>query len=195
MRLTGEKLDYAISQYVDGTLNELDRRALEEQLLTDAEARLQVTQEARLTQLLRDMAAADQPRVNFDAFGAHLSALIADEPAPVAPPIPMHRVWVRRLAVAAVIALVGAVSVVPLLDRSIAPTNEPVGTAYVVGPTIETSDQPAEVRIAVGPSDILVKRGQTLSVADDTLFAPAPRVVISAGNGAGSFAMDFQPLY
>ncbi len=194
MKLTGENLEYTISQYVDGTLSEIDRRALEEQLVADAEARLHVTHEAHLTNLLREYAVVDQPAVDFDSFQAHLSSVIADEPSHLAQPIRMTTVWVRRLSIAAAVGIAALVGVkfIPQTGDS----TRPVGTVIVAGPAIETSNSPADINIAVGPSDALIKRGQTLSMADDSIFTPAPRVVISSGAGTGQIAMDSgQPLY
>ena len=74
MKKTPEQLEYAISQYLDGTLPPLETAALEERLASDAEARELLAEFRRLDELVRGSAGAGAlPEIAWDRFASHLS--------------------------------------------------------------------------------------------------------------------------
>jgi negative regulator of sigma E activity len=180
--MINEQTEFLISQYLDGTIGELDRRVLEEKLRDDAEVRLVLAQYQHVETLMRG--SRELPNVDFGKFSAHLSAMIAEEEAPVAQPMRLHAGWTRWLAIAAGLALFAGVGLhfIPKGSDTVA---QP-GTMVVTGPAVETAHQPVVSVIAVGPTQDLANRGMTLGMADDAIAAPSPRVSISAASAPAS---------
>ena len=181
MKLTGEQLEYAISQYVDGTLSTLDRSVIEAQLQIDADARLLVIEYTRLTQILRDV--DPLPVINFSNFNATVSAAIADEAIPVQRPWVLRSHGLRYLAAAAALAFAATVGV-HFIPKTTGPAPV-VATAVkidVQGPAVETASAAPSIHLSVGPSEALAQRGDALNIGDDALITHTPRVVISAAD-------------
>src|SRR5688572_28802850 len=74
-----DDLEFSISQYLDGTLADADRVALEARLAEDAQARTLLEEYRALDAGLKAM---PLPAVKWDAFAAHVSAAVGrlDEP-------------------------------------------------------------------------------------------------------------------
>src|SRR3954449_660905 len=81
MQMTPDQLEYAISQYLDGTLAPLESAALEERLAGDAEARELFGEYQRLDGVVKN--ALPEPDVDWSAYSAQLSDRVADAVAPV----------------------------------------------------------------------------------------------------------------
>ena len=180
-----DQLEYAISQYLDGTLNEFDRRVLEERLATDAEARLLASEYAHVDSILKN--APVTPEVDFDALASRISSQIAEEGSHVAQPIRMPGTWVRYASIAAGIVLAVGVGLhmLPSKDGT-GPTNVASGTIDV---KVEFAQHPAStpvINIAVGPTDQLKQAGYASGLVDDAIITRTPRLVISAANQPAS---------
>jgi len=174
-----EQLEFAISQYLDGTLLEFDRRVLEDRLAVDAEARLLASEHAHLDAMLKRSRV--EPAIDFDKFAAHLSGLIEDESSYVAQPMRMPGNFLRYSSIAAAVVLfIGAgLHFIPwnTLTPEVAAAKLEVTVQVAEKPTA-----PASINIAVGPTDQLQQSGYAQGVFDDTLIPRSPRLVISAAN-------------
>src|SRR3712207_3228494 len=103
MKMAGDNLEYAISQYIDGTLPPLERDALEEQLAADAEARATLEEYRRLDATMKQ--AMPLPEVAWDALTANIQQALAGEEAPVRHYRLGAMGWTGRLAIAASVLL------------------------------------------------------------------------------------------
>jgi len=189
-----DNFEFALSQYADGTLNELEKRVVEERLLTDAEGRLLVSDFARIDLMLRN--SRELPAMDFDAFADRISAAIESEEAPVAAPIRLHLYrWAGGLAAAAAVAIAAFVGLRPHSPApgQLAQPTEIVakGSAVIAGPSVETASAAPAIKIGVGPSDILAKRGDTLSLGEEAIAPRPPKVVI--GSAASPNTGDVRP--
>ena len=98
--MTRDELEFAISQYLDGTLAEAEVSALEERLATDAEARAILAEYRRLDTVLK---AAPRPALDWEALGDRISQAVAEQE----PPAQSYRLhWVKTVSVLAVAAAV-----------------------------------------------------------------------------------------
>ncbi len=80
-----EELEFLISQYVDGTLVEGERVALETRLRGDDEARVLLAEHEALTARLKSVkATAPAPAVDWDRLAERISAAVAGQSALVA---------------------------------------------------------------------------------------------------------------
>jgi negative regulator of sigma E activity len=188
-----DNFEFALSQYADGTLNELEKRVVEERLLTDAEGRLLVSDFARIDLMLRN--SRELPAMDFDAFADRISAAIESEEAPVAAPIRLHLYrWAGGLAAAAAVAIAAFVGLHPHATKPTPFSPPPYatrGSAVIAGPSIETASAAPAIKIGVGPSDILAKRGDTLSLGEEAIAPRPPKVVI--GSAASPNTGDVRP--
>ena len=99
-----DNFEFALSQFADGTLSELDRRDVEERLLADAESRLLVSDYARVDAMLQ--ASRELPDMDFDAFAVSVSRAIEAEESPVAASLRMPFLrWMAPLTIAAAVAI------------------------------------------------------------------------------------------
>ena len=184
-----DNFEFALSQYADGTLNELEKRAVEERLMNDAEGRLLVSDFARIDLMLRN--SRELPEMDFDVFANKISAAIEAEEAHVAAPIRLHLYrWAGGLAAAAALAIaavVGFRTQPPTSNHGLTQPTEIVaqgtpveGSAVIAGPSIETASAAPAIKIGVGPSEILAKRGDTLSLGEEAIAPRPPKVVIGS---------------
>src|SRR5438552_3241444 len=81
MQMTRDQLEFAISQYLDGTLPPLEAAALEERLAKNADARELLASYQRLNALMKTSLSV--PQIDFEAFSTQLSDRLADVEAPV----------------------------------------------------------------------------------------------------------------
>jgi len=188
MKITGEQLELLASQYADASIGVLDRAAFEAQLPLDAEARLLVNQDVRLTQLLRD--AHTLPAIDFDNVAARVSKSIASEASHARPS--MRFTWGRRLALAACVGIAATVAWRAGFTSIPTDTATSQPPAFVRGPEAERSTGPTLVRINIGPSnDASARAGLALG---DTPGARPARVVITAADIGPQYLYEQQPL-
>src|SRR6185437_1220044 len=74
--MTRDELEFSISQYLDGTLPEAQRPALEARLAADAEAQAILAEERALTRLLRS---EPLPEVRWDRLAESISSAIDEQ--------------------------------------------------------------------------------------------------------------------
>ena len=104
MRMTRDEIEFLISQYLDGTANELDRSRIEEVLATDADARAILSDYQRLNVIVKS--ALPMPEIAWDEFSASISA----ETAKLDIPLKTFRIgfgtWSKVATIAAMLAVV-----------------------------------------------------------------------------------------
>src|SRR5437016_5017100 len=81
MTYSPDELEFAISQYIDGTLGPLEQAALEEVLAKDESARAMLAEYARLHEALRTK--LSQPQVDFEQLSRDIAATLAHAEPPV----------------------------------------------------------------------------------------------------------------
>jgi anti-sigma factor RsiW len=176
-----DSLEYALSQYLDGTLNESDRRVLEERLASDAEARLIANEYARLNQLLKTTPIP--PDVDFESLHARISEQVEAEPPPAAQPVRLGGAWSYRLAWAAGIAvLIGAGLYWKVLEHSNPPSIPADGVLEVQVVLAPTPQAPASMVIDVGPTETLKQAGYSNGLVDSSVLSRPARIVISSAD-------------
>jgi len=148
MKMSLDELEYAISQYIDGTLTTLETDSLEKRLASDIEARAILAEYRRLDTAMR---ATTTPAVEWDRLAERISSSVA---AAEAPPIATYRIrsmgWVARVSVAA--SLVFAIGIVVQFVSRTEPAIRPTPVVAVSGPQIEGPAGPVVAKISIGPS-------------------------------------------
>ena len=186
--MNSTELEYAISQYVDGTLPPAERAALEEALAGDPVARATLAEYEALQAALKTALPAPAD-IDYDALGARISAAVAQEKET---PVRHYAMpWVgqsrRALAVAASVLLAIGVGIVsfsvlrnqPNIEVTIPTPSGGNGgaampTVVVVGPQAEAAAVPAVEQISVGPSDQLASNW----TSGQAVVSRPPRVLI-----------------
>ena len=151
MKQKPDQLEYAISQYIDGTLPPLESAALEERFAVDAEARAVLEEYRALDRALKT--SLPEPTVAWDRLAAHLSDAVGREAAPVRHYSMRTIRRVAAVALAACVAIVTGVFVV--FNRSdVTPGNRGEVVTVVVGPQAERApEQTAAVaQVSIGPA-------------------------------------------
>src|SRR4051794_13592271 len=100
--MTGEELEFQISQYLDGQLPSADAAALEERFATDASARALLEEYRGLATLVKRE--LPLPVMNWDRLASHISSVVADEALPEVQTFKIA--WYRRPSVFAIAASV-----------------------------------------------------------------------------------------
>jgi len=169
-----EQLEFAISQFLDGTLEPEQRAALEQRLAADPAARATLEQYRQLDRTLR----AAAPTVNWDKLQTHLSGAVASQEEQDRRAYSIARV--RRVgtwAVAACLLIAGAgVLRYFLAQQATVPVPGPVVVAEVSGPAQEQAQGPAVCDVQLGPAPA----DQSAADADDAIVAPTSRIVIAS---------------
>lgn len=174
-----ETLEYAISQYLDGTLNAFDRQVLEDRLASDAEARLLASEYAHLDRLLKS--SRTLPEIDFDQFAGKISAEIAQEDAYAPAPLRMPGVFVRYTAIAAGIVLAIGVGLHFIPGTSTTDTPSIAGGSIDVRVNIaEVPTSTPSINIVIGPTEQLKSAGYARGIGDDQIITRIPRLVITA---------------
>src|SRR5438046_2296440 len=81
MTYSPDELEFAISQYIDGTLGPLEQAAVEEVLANDESARALLREHRQLNDALRTR--LSQPRVDFEQLSRDIAATLALAETPV----------------------------------------------------------------------------------------------------------------
>ena len=176
MKLTGDELEFALSQYHDGTLNPVERASIDEILATDASARATLAEIAKLDALVKRASAT--PEIAWDKFRASVSRSLEAVEAPAATTFKIGA-WTRivgaAVAVAAAIAIVVNVS---LRERA---ANQTTGGPRVV----EVSVGPAGTS---GTSTATVEIGtSTVAKTADVSVGPSPQMAYTGWQYEASF--------
>jgi anti-sigma factor RsiW len=192
--VTRDELEFSLSQYLDGTLAEAERAALEERLAGDADARALLAEYQRLDVALK---AVPRPAVDYDRLAGHICAAVSEQEEE---PARIYRIgFVRTMAGLALAAsvLIGVGFGIRLLQQN---QTNPTGGRFVVNTPKEiivvdahlaapgASTQPVEV-IAVGPSQQFQDRPGFAGYYDDIVSRPSQVLIARSGEPAhdGSF--------
>ena len=178
-----DELEFLISQYADGTLDEADRVAVDRALASDAGARAMLEEHRALTRLMR---AAPMPEVRWDRLAEMISGAIDDELE-----ARMKRAsWLIRparagwLALAASVLIAGGIAAHFMIGQK-NQTSAPGVTAAPRSLLVELSqpDSPqgkVVSEIAIGAGGAYAKDSTLAPYADDIDTRPA-HVVIASG--------------
>jgi anti-sigma factor RsiW len=150
MKMTRDELEYAISQYVDGTLAPIERPVVEERLATDPEARALLEEYRRFNTVLKTSIAI--PQIAWDKLQAQISSAVAGEEAPVRHFSIRSVGVVRSLALAAVLLLVVSVTV-RLVNREQPVVQPPSRVVVEIMPSAEPRVAVVE-NVQIGPSAV-----------------------------------------
>jgi anti-sigma factor RsiW len=187
--MADEEIEFAISQYADGTLPEDQRGEIEARLVNDIEARRLLEQYRRIDAALRHTSPAI-PDLNWNTLAEHLSATIdREERDRLLIPLgdaPWHR-RMRLVPLAAAAALVLSSALALLIYNQSTRTSQTVQpggsgvqvSAVVEGPKPESSTGPSETIVHIGPApaaDIDVR------LAENIVSRPSRVVWIASGD-------------
>jgi anti-sigma factor RsiW len=177
-----EQLEFAISQYVDGTLSPAEVAEIEAVLRSDAAA-------AELLREFREIDAAVKSPVaasfNWDRLANAISARIDDETgAPQSLPMP----WVRFRTMAIAASVLIAAGIAFKLTTPAQPVNENVTTqgkpkptmvALIKGPSAEKANAPAVAQVSIGPAPSLASAPNQYHPAEAILMQPSQVIIES----------------
>jgi len=178
-----EQLEFAISQYLDGTLPAKERAALLQRIESDPVARELFETHRRIDAELRT--GLRTPAVNWDRLAAQISAHIdraeeAQAPAPTIKLTFVRRVMPFALAASVLIA-VGIAAVVYLSSDNATQTN-PTTVAVIEGPEAERGAGPQVADVSVGPAPDLSPDWRT---AEAVVAQPNTVIWIASGVDPG----------
>ena len=168
--MTDEQLQFAISQYLDGTLPEPERSALEERLKADPQARLTLAEFRRLNDIIN--VALPVPDMDWDVFSKKISAAV-DQAAPeelVATASTQSTFWIsswKTMAIAASLLVCTAIAYITW------PTTPKASSALV---TITPPNQPQIAVLTTATpagqprSDVQIGPSTTISFAQNRLY-------------------------
>jgi anti-sigma factor RsiW len=176
-----EQLEFAISQYADGTLPSSQREALEAHLAADP-ALVALVEEYR--QLGGKLAVASPlPSINWDRLASHLSDSVAQRELYGEPVRVYSMPWVRRAASLAVAACVAIVIGIGLEHRDKSPVAK-VGHSEiaVAGPMADVPAGAVIEQISVGPSAAVAMDDSTFRYGESGVVSQPSRVVIASSD-------------
>lgn len=179
--MTRDELEYAISQYLDGVLPELERAALEERLAGDSKARAILAEYQKLDGMIKS--SMPVPEIAWDQFATQVRQALADEATPVRHFSIGAMGWTRRLAIAAAILLGLSLAVYfirtdPAQNNIITPQG---GMAVIAGPSIAAPIGPVVQEITIGPAPNLANQFR----ASEEIIVRPTIVQIDRGNSSG----------
>jgi anti-sigma factor RsiW len=164
--MTRDELEYAISQYLDGTLMPLERDAVEEHLASEADARAILEEYRKLNSALK--MSLPEPVIAWDRLAAEISRGLQGEETPIHHYALHQSKWVRGLAIAASLLL--AVGLVTHFARVWPSPSKCTGTLMVAGPVIEQSAGPVVSEISIGHSSTVA---QDWRAAEEVITRPS----------------------
>jgi hypothetical protein len=178
-----EELEFAISQYIDGTLNPLEQALLEEVLASDPSARAMLEEYRRLDAAMKQ--SLPQPAVDLDLLNARISSGLSKLDAPVR----HYRLFssmaaMKIVAVAASMLILIGIVVPMMRSRSANQKNEfvvresPSGLSapIVTGPSAEQASGNSVAQISIGAPPGLANAGWQ----DQAVITRTPRLVIES---------------
>jgi negative regulator of sigma E activity len=175
--MSRDELEYAISQYADGTLAPIERPAVEERLATDPEARALLAEHRQFSSLLRN--SLPVPEIAWDKLRAQISQACAAEPAPVRHFSIRSIGVVRSLAIAAAILLVATVAF--HFRHSTQVVGEPADRMIVNVLQVPGSDGPVVEEIQISPSPVYAQMNRA---ADEIVARPTIVLIDRAASTA-----------
>jgi hypothetical protein len=193
VKLSGDELEFALSQYHDGTLNPVERASIDEVLATDAGARATLGEIARLDALIKRAPAV--PEIAWDKFQAQIASAIDEADAPAVRTFKIGS-WTR--VVGGFVALAAAVAIVvsvTLRNQTAKPQSGGAAVLQIaVGPDANAANNGvasvqvgtsnvAQADVAIGPSP---QMASSVAWQYETSFLERPsRVVIAVSPEPG----------
>lgn len=185
-----EKLEFEISQYLDGTLSADERNAVEAHLASDLDARAMLAQFRRVDEALRATPPAI-PNLEWERVADLIANNIDREERegllmPAARTPSRWRDNVRHLALAAALAIASGVGVFVYqhANRAIVPSaNQGTQLAVAEGPKIEMSPGPSVAVVgSIGPTSSAAI--DEVRLAENIVTRPSRVVWIASGTDA-----------
>jgi anti-sigma factor RsiW len=184
--MTRDELEFAISQYLDGSLAEADQSALEQRLATDAVTRALLAQYRAVDALLRTGGA---PAIDHDALAARITAAVAAQPEP-AQSYRLH--WARAaltLALAACVVIAVGVGIrrlqappAPTGGLAVGPQRREPRQIVVVDTVHRATPSTAPVAVvSVGPSAAPEDRPALARYHEDLISRPSQVIIARSG--------------
>ena len=180
-----EQLEFAISQYADGTLPPSQRVALEAQLASDPALIALLEEYRRLDGALEKV--SSPPTIDWDRLSSHLFDVVAagDIGSDVgSEPVRIYAMpWVRRVAGLAIAACLAIVIGIHFPHRA-KPLAAPIGPAEiaVAGPMADAPAGAVVEQISVGPSPAIAMDDATFRYGDSGVVSQPARVVIATSD-------------
>ena len=189
MKLTRDEIEFLISQYIDGTANELDRARIEEVLATDSDARAMLAEYERLNSFVKT--AMPIPEIAWNDLVAGISAKTANLDVPV------KHFRLRFATLSKVAALAAMVTIVV----GVIVKSRPPRTIEVESNRVAVNTAPVDVQISLPPalavspvSDIQIGQPGGLAVVDyhssEAIVSAPTSIWIASGEGS---AQDTEP--
>src|SRR5262245_63050563 len=184
MKMSRDELEYAISQYLDGTLAPIERPAVEERLATDPEARAILAEYRSFTNTLKT--SMPVPEIAWDKLHTQISEAVAAEEAPVRHFSIRSIKVVRTMAIAAALLLVASVTMKLIqsdtrivqppsrmsIEVNVHPSSEvAVAQAIDIGPSPQYAQMnrgAAEEEIVARPTIVLIERAASSGQDSDS---------------------------
>ena len=185
MTINSDELEFSITQFLDGTLDEAGRAALEARLADDPEARAMLEEHRVLTGALRSN---PLPPVQWDKLSDSISTAIDDQLAERTE----RASWaIRLLRNPAYVALAASVLIAVGLAIHFMTQNHPGGSTTpspsaavvaldVQGPQEDRSAGPPVEEVSIGPGGSYSHASSLAPYADEIDTRPT-RVVVAAG--------------
>jgi anti-sigma factor RsiW len=184
MNAESQHLDFLISQYVDGTLEVAGKKSVEQQLLTDPEARRLYAEHREVQDLLDDYGSRI-PLINWGEFDATLDARLEAE-AREKQRASIFRRRLKPVAVAAALAIAATLGYTWHAfshERAgpIAPGPGVVQTTGTASANVAVLDTPAATRASYAGMRVVEPGMQGTGSVDGLAFgAPADQVALQA---------------
>lgn len=185
--MTTDELEFSITQYLDGTLDEAERPAMEALLAGNAEARAVLGAQRHLTELLRS---APVPEVRWDVLSNSIAAAIDQQ---MEERTARASWWLRLrapvgIAAAASVLLASAIAIHSLLGtkpdatRQVNPGLVATATPAMIvhGPQADGPEGPVAIQISIGPGGQYASEPSAAPYADD-IDGQSSRVLVASG--------------
>jgi len=188
MEMTRDQLEFAISQYLDGTLMPAEKAALEERLARDAEARALLEEYRKLDAVMK-APAAELAGVKWDVLAQHISNTVAKEEIPATSYVMRRIIRYGSIAIAACVLITTGIWILrPIPMPNVKPNeqiviNQPV--IVVEGPKIETASASPVIQITIGPPPTVADAGTRTWHYADGVVARSTHVLIASGLDSG----------
>jgi hypothetical protein len=186
--MTSDQLEFAISQYLDGTLPAEEEAALVERLATDPQARELFAEYEKLNTVVKS--AMPLPGIDWSSFSQQVSSAVEREEAPVKTfKLPMA--WIGSIvALAACIAIgfgiffnrPGQQGPKGRTEVSLLP-HKSIGSITIKGPAIERATHPALAQVTVSAPSSLAQ-GRDWRYAQEIVTRPSRVIIASSAESA-----------
>lgn len=179
--MTRDELEFSISQYVDGTLGDAERDAVDERLARDAEARELLAEYHSLQGVL---ASEPMPQMDWVALSDRISSAVSREPLPAQSYKINQWFAPARIAIAASVLIAAGIGFGVLRNTSTTQTTvaapQPISIVATAPAEQPVSISSEPVRVAIGPSAALQDEPIILRYADTVVQRSSKALIVSA---------------